>query len=280
MKFIKAIAGCAVLATMMSLASCTPKNITYFQNIDETVATVDMAKTQIRVRPEDKLSIVVNSKDDQLSRLFNLPVVSTNITQAATLTSDVQTIRGTNSIKSGVSLYTVTPEGTIFFPVLGELKIAGMTRSEVAGFIKGELMGRDLVKDPTVTVEFVNTGVSVLGEVNQPGRMEVNRDHLTVLDALAMAGDLTINGQRENVLVIREEDGVRKSYRLDLTDARKAMESPGFYLKQNDVVYVEPNAQQKRAATTNGNNVLSTAFWVSVASLLTSIAVLVINSVK
>lgn len=259
---------------LIALTSCTPKNVAYFQNIDQTVAAIDIQKSLIRVKPEDKLSIIVHSKDDQLSKLFNLPVVSTNITQAM-LTSDVNTIRSDGGVKSGVSVYTVSPEGTIDFPILGKINIKGMTRAEVSGFIKGELMGRDLVKDPTVTVEFVNTGISVLGEVKQPGRMEVNRDHLSVLDALAMAGDLTINGQRENVLVIRDEDGIRKAYRLDLTDAEQTMKSPAYYLQQNDVVYVEPNNFQKRQTTTNGNNVLSTAFWISVASLLTTICVLV-----
>lgn len=263
-----------MFALFMALASCTPKNVAYFQNIDQTVAAIDVQKSLLRVKPEDKLSIIVHSKDDQLSKLFNLPVVSTNITQAM-LTSDVNTIRNDGGVKSGVSVYTVSPAGTIDFPILGTLNIKGMTRAEVSGFIKGELMGRDLVKDPIVTVEFVNTGISVLGEVNQPGRMEVNRDHLTVLDALAMAGDLTINGQRDNVLVIRDEEGVRKAYRLDLTDAEKTMNSQGYYLQQNDVVYVEPNNFQKRQTTTNGNNVLSTAFWISVASLLTTICVLV-----
>lgn len=263
-----------VAAVSMAMTSCTPKNVAYLQNIDETVTTVDALSTQIRVKPEDKLSIVVHSKDDQLSKLFNLPVVSTNITQAMTTTEAI-TIRNDGGVKSGMSVYTVAPDGTIQFPVLGDLKVAGMSRSELAGFIKGELMGRDLVKDPTVTVEFVNTGINVLGEVHSPGRIEVNRDHLTILDAIAIAGDLTIQGQRENVMVIREENGQRKAYRIDLTDAKKTMQSPVYYLQQNDVVYVEPNGQKKRETTTNGNNFLSTAFWISVASLLTSICVLI-----
>ena len=234
---LRKLIACIGVAASLALTSCTPKNVAYFQDIDDTLVTIDRASTQIKVQPEDKLSIVVHSKDDALSKLFNLPVVSTNITQA-TLTTDVRTIRNDGGVKSGVSVYTVAPDGTIDFPILGKLRL------------------------------------------NQPGRMEVNRDHLTVLDALAMAGDMTIQGQRDNVLVIREENGQRKTYRLDLTNSAQSMASPGFYLKQNDVVYVEPNSMQKRASTTNGNNVLSTAFWVSVASLLTSIAVLVINSVK
>ena len=150
-----------------------------------------------------------------------------------------------------------------------------MTRSEVAGFIKGELMGRDLVKDPTVTVEFLNTGVSVMGEVLAPGRYDMNRDNITILEALSLAGDLTIQGKRDNVMVIREEDGQLKTYRVDLTNGQQLMSSPAFYLKQDDIVYVEPNGVRKRQTTVNGNTALSASFWVSVASLLTSVAVLI-----
>ena len=169
----------------------------------------------------------------------------------------------------------MAPDGTIDFPVLGKLKIEGMTRSELAGFIKGELMGKELVKDPVVTVEFLNTGFSVMGEVNNAGRFDINKDQLNILEALSLAGDLTIQGQRENVAVVRtDRDGVH-TYRVDLTNFVELTKSPAYYIKQGDVIYVEPNGVRKRQATVNGNNVLSASFWVSVASLLTSVAVLI-----
>ena len=175
----------------------------------------------------------------------------------------------------GMGAYTVSPEGTIDFPVLGNLTVSGMSRSELAGFIKGELMGRELVKDPVVTVEFLNTGVSVLGEVLTPGRYDVNLDQFTIFDAISLAGDLTIQGQRKNVKVLRKEaDGIH-TYVVDLTDMAKTMSSPAYYLKQGDLVYVEPNGVKKRQTTVNGNTALSASFWVSVASLLTSVAVLI-----
>lgn len=170
----------------------------------------------------------------------------------------------------GLTAYTVTPEGYIDFPVLGKLKVAGMTRSELAGFIKGELMGRDLVKDPTVTVEFVNTGINVMGEVTNPGRYDMNVDHMNVLEALTLAGDLTITGKRENVKVIRRDGEQLKTYSLDLTDMGKLTKSPAFELQQNDIIYVEPNDMRKRQTTVNGNNALSTSFWISVASPITT----------
>ena len=169
----------------------------------------------------------------------------------------------------------MAPDGDIDFPVLGKLHIAGMTRSELAGYIKGELMGRDLVKDPVVTVEFLNTGVSVLGEVKQPGRYDMNVDELTILDAIALAGDLDIQGQRENVKVVRREADGLHTYQVDLTDMRNLVASPAYYLQQDDIIYVEPNGVKKRQTTVNGNTALSASFWVSVASLLTSVAVLI-----
>lgn len=269
------IYGSLLALALTGLAGCTtPKNITYFQDLENTVYTSTVQPVPFKVEPGDKISIIVKSKDKALSDLFNLPVVTSRIGQAAG-PSDGIVNRSYMSNSEGIAYYTVTPEGTIDFPVLGPLKIAGMSRSEVAGFIKGELMGRELVKDPVVTVEFLSTGVSVMGEVNRPGRYEVNKDELSLLDALALAGDLSIYGKRENVSVIRKEaDGVH-TYRVNLTKVKDMVESPAYYLKQGDIVYVEPNNVKKRQTTANGNNFVSAGFWISVASVLASIAVLI-----
>ncbi len=259
---------------ILMAASCgAPKNIAYFQ--DTTEVAVPAASGQIRIAPLDKLSIIVKSKDPALSSLFNLSVAADRLGLDAPVNGTGSVINSSYSASEGISSYTVTPEGTIDFPVLGVLKIEGMTRSELAGFIKGELMGKELVKDPVVTVEFINTGFSVMGEVNKAGRYDINKDKLNVLEALSLAGDLTIQGKRENIAVVREEsDGVH-TYRVDLTNLTELTKSPAYYIKQGDIIYVEPNGVRKRQATVNGNNVLSAGFWVSVASLLTSVAVLI-----
>lgn len=269
--FIK-LSAVVFLAAMV--ASCSaPKNLTYFQDVTETI--VPVSASEVRVAPHDKLSIIVKSKDPALSSLFNLTVASDRLGLDVPSSGTGSTLRSFSSTSEGISTYTVTPEGTIDFPVLGKLKIEGMTRSELAGFIKGELMGKELVKDPVVTVEFLNTGFSVMGEVNAAGRYDINKDQLNILEALSLAGDLTIQGQRENVAVVRtEKDGVH-TYRVDLTNFVELTKSPAYYIKQGDVIYVEPNGVRKRQATVNGNNVLSASFWVSVASLLTSVAVLI-----
>lgn len=267
--------ACILVAGFMAASCSTPKNIAYFQDIDSNVVTEMSSRRVIRIQPEDKLTIVVKSKDPALSELFNLTISSNRTGTTSSTSGTSASMRNYSASSESMSSYTVGPDGDIDFPVLGRIHIAGMTRNEISAFIKGELMGRDLVKDPVVSVEFLNTGISVMGEVNRPGRFDMNRDNINILEALALAGDLTIQGQRENVLVMREEDGQMKTYRIDLTKGKELMTSPAFYLKQDDVIYVEPNNMKKRSTTVNGNNVLNASFWVSIASLLTSVAVLI-----
>lgn len=268
-----AIRGLVAGVVAMVMTGCgVPKDVAYFQDVDTATILETAQSTPIKVKPGDKLSIVVKSKDPQLSALFNLPVYSSRIGQGGSTNGSTSELRAyTGAQSESVASYTVTPDGEIDFPVLGYIKVAGMTRAELAGYIKGELMGRELVKDPTVVVEFLSSGISVMGEVNRPGRYDLNRDQLNILEALTLAGDLTINGQRQNVRVVRSENGQVNTYVLDLTDAASLMKNPAFYLQQDDVVYVEPNKQRKRSSTVNGNNALSVSFWVSVASLLTSV---------
>ena len=123
----------------------------------------------------------------------------------------------------------------------------------------------------------MNLCISVLGEVNNPGRFNIDRDRVTILDALSMAGDLTIYGNRFKVMVMRQEGDVQRVYGVNLTSGKQIYTSPVYYLQQNDVVYVEPNEVRARQSTVNGNNVRSTSFWISLASLLTSIGILIFN---
>ena len=158
---------------------------------------------------------------------FNLPIISRQI----------GTRSGTSN-NQGISGYTINKDGDIDFPVLGHIHVAGMTREEIASYIKKELISKNLVKDPVVTVEFMNLTVSVLGEVANPGRFNIDKDKLTLLDALSMAGDLTVYGKRENVLVQREENGKKTLYQVNLNSGYDLYASPVYYLQQNDIVYV------------------------------------------
>ena len=133
------------------------------------------------------------------------------------------------------------------------------------------------IKDPVVTVEFMNLGFSVLGEVNRPGRFKIDRDYFTILDAIGLAGDLTINGQRQDITVLRHEGEEEHVYKVNLLNTNTLYGSPAFYVQQGDVIYVTPNDRRRRESTINGNNVRSTSFWISLASLATSVALLILR---
>ena len=253
-----------LLAALMLYGCATPKNVRYFQDIEPGKQEEILKVSEIRIQSGDKLSIVVNSRDPLLADLFNLPVVSHRVgsSQASSQSSSQQ-----------VSCYTVDSKGEIDFPVLGKISVKDKNREEISNMIKQSLIARNLVNDPVVTVEFANLCVNVIGEVNKPGRYGIDKDKVTLLDAISMAGDLTIFGNREKVIVMREENGKQTPYLVNLTSAYDLYASPVYYLKQNDVVYVDPNDTRVRQATVNGNNSRSTSFWLSLSSLLMSIAV-------
>ncbi len=259
---------------LAALASCaTPANVAYFQDVSND-ATLSHAQLQpIRLKPADQISIVVSSRDPQVTAMFNLPLYSNRIGQVTGSVSEGGYVSGAQ----GISGYTIDSEGYIDFPVLGRIHIADRTREQAAAHIKELLIESRQIKDPVVTVEFMNLSVAVLGEVTRPGRFRIDRDGFTILDALSLAGDLTINGQRENVILIRHEGAGDHTYTLDLTDAGKLYSSPAYYLQQGDMIYVTPNDKRIRESTINGNNVRSTSFWFSAASLATSVILLILR---
>ena len=274
-KFRSAVS--ALFLACLAVSCGGPKNIAYFQGAhDAEVFEIAAAQAkQITVQPFDKISIIVSCKDPALAQMFNLHVFTNTTAQKNSYSGTGSEFRDYNvGYSDGIDAFTVSPDGTIDYPVLGKIKVEGMTRNELAGFIKGEIMGRGLIKDPIVTVEFLNVGVSVLGEVLQPGRYDMNVDVLTIMEALSLAKDMTIQGNRKNVKVLRKEGDKVQSYIVDITDAKALVNSPAYFLKQGDIVYVEPNDMKKRQSTTNGNNVTNVSFWLSVASLLTSAAIL------
>ncbi len=260
--------------SFLFLVSCSnTQDIAYFQDLKTGGGEfVVNSPSEIRIRPKDKISIIVNTDKAQLTDMFNLPYVSRQLGQAS---------RGntTYSTSQGISGYTVDAAGDITFPVVGKIHVGGLTREEVAETVRTRLVSEDLVKDPVVTVEFMNLTIDVLGEVKTPGRYSIDKDEVTILDAISMGGDLTIYGRRDTVLVLRKEDGKQKTYAVNLTQGGQIYNSPVYYLQQNDVVYVEPNDKKARESTVNGNNVRSTSFWVSISSMLVSVASLIVNIV-
>lgn len=258
------------------LVSCAaPKNVAYFQNA-EAIRGMTLQKEQpLRLRPKDKINILVGSADPLLVSQFNLTAATSSMRSLGSTTLPKTTVGSTSGNSTAQLLaYTVDEQGDITFPVLGKVAVEGKTRQEVAEYIRHRLISRDLVRDPIVTVEYVNLSVNILGEVNHPGRIEITKDYFTIVDAIAQAGDLTVFGQRENVMVHREVDGEDQTFFINLCDRQDMLTSPAYYLQQNDVIYVTPNPKRRREARTSGNIFNQPSVWISLASLLTTIGAL------
>lgn len=254
-----------VIVCCLALASCkTYKNINYIQDV-QVNTTESIAENQgIRIQPKDMLSIVVSSKTPELAMAFNLPVV--------TYQAGSEVVSGAGNMR--LLGYVVDNDGNIDFPLLGKIQVAGLTRWQLQELIKQQIVNAGLMKELVVTVEFMNFKVSIMGEVNAPGSYTINGDKVTILEALSMAKDLTIFGKRDGVYVIREENGKRTTYNIDLRSV-DLFNSPAYYLRQNDVVYVEPNKVRAGQSTINENSLKSVSLWISISSFLTSLAVLI-----
>ena len=264
-KIVRQKAAMLVLFTLALWSCSTPKEISYFQDLESVEGQRIGGAKGITVRPKDKISIIVNCKSPELTALFNLPYVTQRLGE-----------NSRSTISSGysqgyISGYTVDDRGCVDFPVLGEVHVAGMTREEIASEIKRELREQGQETDAVVTVDFMNLYYQVLGEVARPGRYAIDKDALTILDAIGAAGDLTIYGRRDRVKVLRDEGGRMRTYEVDLCSASDLIASPVYYVRQNDVIYVDPNDVRARQSTVNGNNVRSTSFWISLTSLAASV---------
>lgn len=258
------IAAATAAALLLITASCNSlKEVAYIQDIDPENPELIAEPKDIRLMPQDKISIIVNSKDPELANLFNLPIVNMRVGSTTGIT---------NNNTGYVSGYTLDDNGEIDFPVLGKVKVEGLTRVEVSELIKNRLIEENLVQDPVVTVEFMNLSISVIGEVKAPGKYNITKDRINIMDALSMAGDLTVFGVRDRVIVLREQDGKEYSYIIDMKSAKSIYSSPVFYLQQNDIIYVQPNATRAGQSDLNENSLKSVSLWLTIASVLASVA--------
>lgn len=254
----------ACVLSIVMLASCAQvKDIAYFQ--DKAIDHPEQIDKHggIVIQPKDMISIVVSCRNPELAVMFNLPVISYQAGSEVVTSTAQQRLMG----------YVVDNDGFIDFPVLGRLEVAGMTRWELSETIKDILLKEGYLNDAVVTVEFMNFKVSVLGEVNHPGTYTIEGDKVTVLQALSLAGDLTIFGKRNNVTVIREMDGERVFYNIDLCSV-DMFKSPAYNLLQNDIVYVEPSDIKARQSTLDDKGLRMTSILISSGSLLVSVATL------
>ena len=249
-----------MLTLLVIITSCAEtKQFAYFQDMSNDGVTPQVSMpVDIKAQVGDQLSININAQDDRLQKMFNLSMVSS----------------GGSSNQTRL-VYTVDSKGCITLPVLGEVKVLGLTREQIAALVSQELKVRELLSDPVVVVQFQNAFVSVLGDVGNPGRINFDKDNMTIIDAIAQAGDLQATGKRARVFVLRQVNGKQQMYAVDMAKAESIYSSPVYYLQQNDVVYVEPNAMKARTASVNGNTFRTAGFWMSVSSFLMSLIVLI-----
>ncbi|MGO4770128.1 polysaccharide biosynthesis/export family protein [Flavobacterium sp. W22_SRS_FK3] len=244
-----------VLGLFFSCAS--KKDIVYYQNIDAINTSQNIASYEVKIQPDDLLMIIVSAEDPEIAIPFNLSTISTQNS------SNLQLATGQQTIQS----YLVDRSGNIEFPVLGKLQVGGLSRTEVLQLLKDKV--GVYIKNPIINLRITNFKISLQGEVNVPGTYSVASERVTLIEALSMAKDLTIYGKRHNILIIREMNGVKSYNRVDITKA-DFINSPFYYLAQNDVVYVQPNNVKVNASAVGPN----TSVIISAVSLLITISVL------
>ncbi len=249
---------------ILSITSCTSyKNVPYLQNPEVVNSYMDsLPMYDATIMPKDLLTITVNTSDPEAAAPFNLVVQSPiNVARSSNLTQ-----------QPSLQQYLVSNEGTIDFPVLGRLNVGGLTKNQAEDLIR-EKLGDYLKEVPIVTVRMSNYKIAVLGEVARPGMFTVNNEKVNIFEALAMAGDLTVWGLRDNVKLIREDaNGKREIINLNLNNAG-IVTCPYYYLQQNDILYVSPNKTKAK----NSDIGQSTSLWFSATSILVSIASLLVT---
>ena len=243
-----------LLLFIAALVSCSSgAKITYLQNVDAKPSEEKTLKYEPILQPDDLLSIIVSAQNPESTIPFNLPQIQGNY--------------GINNNQNGIKTYLIDNEGEIDFPVIGKVKLGGLVRSQANK--KLESLVSDYVKNPGINLRILNFKISVLGEVSRPGTFSIDSERITLLEALGKAGDLTIYGKRTDLLIIRENNGIKNYQRVDITKA-DFVSSPFYYLTQNDVVVVNPNKTKINASAVGPNSTVI----LSSISLLVTIAVL------
>jgi polysaccharide export outer membrane protein len=261
MKYLSLIRKTIPFLLVFFLFSCASrKDVVYYQDIDSVAMHEQTNSYEIKIQPDDLLMIIVSAEDPEIAMPFNLK--STSIQTPGNLTAVTGQVT--------MQLYLVDASGSIEFPILGQLKVGGLSRSELLQMLQQKI--EVYIKSPIINLRLMNFKVSVQGEVNAPGTYTVDSERITLIEALSKARDLTIYGKRNNILIIRELDGVKSYHRVDITKT-DFINSPFYYLDQNDVVYVEPNKNKINGAAVGAN----TGVIVSATSLLIAIITLIIR---
>lgn len=249
----------SLLVILGLISSCATKDdVVYFNGMSSADNSIGLDSYSPTYHVDDELVIIVNALDSEAARPFNKSSVSVSL--------DILDARGRERIQT----YRVDPNGNVNFPVLGELKMAGLNRQQATNMLQEKLA--DYIKNPIVDIETVNYRITVLGEVARPGTYTAVNERITLVEAISLAGDLTIYGERENVLVIQDYDGKKTYTRVNLK-SNDLFNSPVYYLSQNDVVYVEPNKTRAKNSAIGAQ----TGVILSSLGLLISMTALVVT---
>ena len=241
------------LLCILSVSCVNTKKIVYFNNVQDTTLKSTDVNMESVIQKNDLLSISVSSLNPEASLVFNLPNQAASVSSLSIASNPMGGGSTGGSTQQPLG-YLVSSEGTIKFPVLGTIQAAGITKKQLEQSLTNSLTEKKLLVDPIVNIRFLNFRVTVLGEVARPTTINVGNEKISILEALGLAGDLTIYGKRDNVLLIREDGPNKIIHRIDL-NSEKILNSPYYYLKTNDVVYVEPN-KTKVASTSRTQQLL------------------------
>lgn len=259
---------CCISLIALVLGGCaTHKDIQYMQDIDDTYTESISPNTGITIEPGDRLSIIVTSKDPELSSIFNMQPGIASYGEGVT-----QQANSYSNIDLG---YRVDSEGNIMFPVLGQIHVAGLNRVQLENLIKQRILKENLLKDFSVRVSFLNFRVSVLGDVGSLGNYTITDDKFNILQLLAEVGGTNVTAEIEDVMVIREKNGKRQVYKVNLK-SKDLFNSPAYYLQQNDVVYVIPNDRKAAGRDANTATFQTVGFWTGMFSFAASVATMII----
>ena len=254
-----------VLCLGMTTSCISNKKMIYLQGATQQYALPQeiMDYTELQVQPDDQLAISVASKDVELLARFNNNTLIGGGNNSQTGTNSV-------NVSSGVSYFRVNKDGNIEFPIFGTIHVGGMTTGEISAMIQKRKIDEGYINDAVVNTKIMSFKVTVMGDVKNPGTQTYQGERLTILEALGKAGDLTNSAYRNNVLVIREENGQRKAYEVNLLDNQAVFNSPAYYLQQNDVIYVQPNKSQRVKGSTSYT-------WLSVGSTVVGMVVSIVS---
>ena len=254
-----------VLAMLLTTSCINTKRIVYLEDMREDISYPMNAQPEMRIQRDDRLSIIVNSRNPELTVPFN---IATGGDFQVTSNGDVSTTAGSQKQEKG---YMVDLNGYIEFPILGKLKVVDLTRKQVADLIKNRLISENLINDPLIFVDILNIKITVMGEVKSPQVLQVEDSRITLLEAITRTGGVTTNALLDRVAVIREEGNERKMYMHDIRSS-DIFYSPCYYLQQNDMVYIHPKFAE--ANTKERRTLGFYSFGVTLLSLITTLTVL------